>query len=91
VLGRVLDTPFSASYAEDMRATVQLDDDVYELARKLASREKLSLGKVLSNLARRAIESAPTFARQNGFPVFEVRPETPPLTEEMVKRALEEG
>lgn len=74
-----------------MRATIQLDDDIYELARRLASREKLSLGKVLSNLARRAIESAPVFARQNGFPVFEVRPGAAPLTEEMVKRALEEG
>lgn len=74
-----------------MRATVQLDDDIYELARNLASREKISLGKVLSNLVRKAIGPSPAFPVRSGFPVFEVRPGAPPLTEEMVKRALEEG
>jgi hypothetical protein len=72
-----------------MRTTLQLDNDVLEAARDLAKTEKKSLSEVVSDLARKGLD-APTESRgEQGFPMFEVSPTTPPLTPEMVHRALE--
>lgn len=74
-----------------MRTTVHLDDDVYQLVKSLASTENVSLGKMLSDLARKAIKLGSPRRAKSDFPVFEVRPGAAPLTPEKVKRALEEG
>lgn len=73
-----------------MRTTLQLDNDVLEAARSLAKTEKKSLGEVVSDLARKGL-GAPTESRgEQGFPMFEVSENTPPLTPKMVREALED-
>jgi len=47
------------------------------------------LRRVLSALARRACGPRDPAVRDDGFPVFDVKPDTPPLTSEMVRDALE--
>lgn len=74
-----------------MRTTLQLDDDVYEVARSLAAAERRSLGEVISRLARQGLAPRASLRERNGFPVFEVPPREPPITPEMVKRALEDS
>ncbi|MSO63327.1 MAG: antitoxin [Acidobacteria bacterium] len=73
-----------------MRTTLQLDDDVYEVARCLAAAERRSLGEVISQLARRGLAPRDNRRERNGFPVFDVPPNEPSITPDLVKRALED-
>ena len=72
-----------------MRTTLDLDDDVVAAARELAADERRSLGSVVSELARRGLTPA-RVASVEGLPVIQVPPGTPPITLEMVRRALDE-
>ncbi|MSR36981.1 MAG: antitoxin [Gemmatimonadetes bacterium] len=74
-----------------MRLTLNLADDVIRAARARAEAERISLGDVISDLAREALGRARCIGTRNGFPVFGVSAETPPLTPEMVRRALNDG
>jgi hypothetical protein len=71
-----------------MRTTLHIDDDVYRAARSLAEAENRSVGKVLSDLARKGLAPARP-AKRGGFPVFSVPEGAPPLTLEMVRAALD--
>jgi predicted CopG family antitoxin len=69
-----------------MRADLQIDDDVYEEAKRLAASKNQSIGKVLSHLARKGLRV--DFQKQeSGFPQFSVPEGTPKITLEMVKAA----
>ncbi len=52
-----------------MRTTLELDDNVYESARKLAFEQRKSLGKVISELASKGLRQsdAPLQKRRLGF------------------------
>lgn len=79
-------------YDAQVRTTINLDDDVLEAARAVARMERRSLGVVISELVRRGL--VPQQLRiddEDGFPVFRVRPGAPPITDEMVRGALEEA
>ncbi|HLI43203.1 MAG TPA: hypothetical protein VKU92_01885 [Acidimicrobiales bacterium] len=74
-----------------MRTTLNLDDDVAAAARALAQSERRSLGSVISELARRGL--APSHVElddEQGFPVFRVPADAPPITPDMVQAALDE-
>lgn len=74
-----------------MRTTINLDDDVLEAARAVARTERRPLGVVISDLVRRGlVPQQPRINDEEGFPVFRVRLGTPPLTDEMVQRGLED-
>ena len=77
-------------YLESMRTTLQLDEDVYRAAKSLAQAEQKSLGEVVSSLARKALAPDPRIRESSGFPVFSVSPGAAPITNEMVRAALEE-
>ena len=68
-----------------MRTTVTIDDDVLAVARALAEQQGISLGRALSELARRGFRSR----RQSRRPgVFDVDPDAAPITSEGVHRAM---
>ena len=68
-----------------MRTTVTIDDDVLAVARALAGQQGISLGRALSELARRGFRSG----RQSRRPgVFDVDPDAGPITSEDVYRAM---
>ena len=46
-------------YVRPVRTTLQIDDDVLEAARCIADDEHVSVGEVLSRLARRGLEPRP--------------------------------
>jgi hypothetical protein len=73
-----------------MRTTVDIDDDLLAAARALAKARNASLGEVLSDLLRRGLRSqaqARIRAKgESGFPVFEVGPDAPVITPELVKQ-----
>ena len=69
-----------------MRTTVNLDDDVLRAARSLAHARSISLGAALSELVRTALTTTRAAKTRNGFPVFQVPQDAPPITLEDVKR-----
>ncbi len=72
-----------------MRTTLDIDDDVVAAARELAAGERRSLGAVISELARRGLTPSRIEA-DDGLPVIRVPSGTPPITPEIVRRALDE-
>ena len=73
-----------------MRTTLTLDDDVFAEAAKRAEVLHISLGKAVSDLVRRGLESAPPIREVNGLFVFDPPKESPKITARKVKEALSE-
>ena len=71
---------------------MNLDDDVLGAAKALAQVEGRSIGKVISNLARASLAPRPAVVGEepDGFPVFAVSRDAPPITSGMVADALDE-
>jgi hypothetical protein len=59
---------------DEMRTTLDIDEDILVAAKEIASARGLTAGKVLSDLARKAL--APTRASRvrNGVPLLPPRP-----------------
>ncbi len=72
-----------------MRTTLTIDEDVLRVARSLAEAEGKSLGAVISELVRRALRPAPSRI-EDGIPMFDVQPDVAPITDEMVRAALDD-
>jgi hypothetical protein len=71
-----------------MRTTLTLDDDVIEAASKRAEALHISLGKAVSDLARRGLESTLPVKDVNGLVVFSPPKGAPTITMKKVKEAL---
>jgi len=72
-----------------VRTTLDIDDDVIVAARELARDEKRSIGAIVSDLARRGLTPA-RVEREHGRPVIHSPAGDPPITPEMIRRALDE-
>jgi hypothetical protein len=78
-------------YDAFMRTTISIDEDVLQAARALATTQRRSLGRVISDLARRGLAPrADRIGLEGGFPVFTVDADAPLITPEMVGAALDE-
>lgn len=55
-----------------MRTTVNLDEDVLSLAKSLAETRGVSIGKALSDLARKGATAQEALQERNGFWLFPV-------------------
>ena len=74
-----------------MRTTLTLDDDVLAVARAVAAAEGVSVGEVVSRLARQGIAStARVVTGDDDLPTFSVPADAPAMTPELVRHALEE-
>ncbi len=71
-----------------MRTTVTIDSDVLAVARTLAERNGTSLGRALSELARRGFRSPHAANEQGQGAVFAVESGADPITSEDVYRSL---
>lgn len=74
-----------------MRTTLDIDDDVLAAAEELASRQKTTAGKVISDLARQAL-THPADRNEPGYRSgLRLMPRTEGIiTPEMVERLLED-
>lgn len=77
----------------EMRTTVTIDDDAYESALTLAKSSGRRLGEVISQLIRRATQTAeaPRPRRGKRLPTFDVPQGTPSISLRAVRRAWEES
>jgi hypothetical protein len=74
-----------------MRTTLAIDDDVLAAAKGLATRQRKTLGEVISALARQALRpSVPRAKIRNGVPLLPVRADAVPVTPELVNQLRDE-
>jgi hypothetical protein len=57
-----------------MRTTLNLDEDVLQVARQLARQRGMTAGQVISELARQALEPKSPPKLRNGVPLFTPKP-----------------
>ena len=61
-----------------MRTTLNIDDDVLQTAKEMAASRGLTTGRVISDLARTALESNRRERVRNGVPLLPRRPSGAP-------------
>lgn len=74
-----------------MRTTISLDEDVLLAARAIATQQQRTLGEVISDLARRSLAHPPSGAERNGIPLLARRPDSPPVTLDLVNSLRDEA
>jgi Bacterial antitoxin of type II TA system, VapB len=73
-----------------MRTTLELDDDLVSEAKRLARQQGVSLGHVISDLARKSLPSKSRPKFRNGVEMFESVPGGPKIDLEFVNRLRDE-
>jgi hypothetical protein len=73
-----------------MRTTLDVEDDVLLAAREIARQRGVSMGKVLSDLARQALSRQDTTTVRNGLPQFPIRPGAGVVTLDLVNQLRDE-
>ena len=73
-----------------MRTTVDIEDDVLSVAKEMARQQRLPIGKVLSNLARRALTQHRRGGTREGIPLFPVQKNAGVATLELINRLRDE-
>ena len=59
---------------QPMRTTLDIDPDVLQAVKEIAELRATTAGKVLTELARKALEPSGTKVRRNGVPLLPRRP-----------------
>jgi hypothetical protein len=73
-----------------MRITVDLDEDILQIAKHLAQEREQSLGRVLSDLAYQGFQSASQAAAESKvIPTLPQKANARPVTTQIVKELLE--
>jgi len=65
---------------------VNLDDDVLAAAKQLARERASTLGRTLSDIARRGLQPGPVPQYRNGVPLLATRPGTKKVTMDLVNQ-----
>jgi hypothetical protein len=77
--------------AQQVRTTLDLEDDVLQAAKEIAARRGVTAGRVVSELIRKALqpETGPASVR-NGVPLLSRPPGTPVVTMKLVNELRDE-
>lgn len=73
-----------------MRTTLNIEDETFVAARAYAERRGVSLSKAPTELVRRGLSVERPIEMRDGVPVLTPGPDTPPMTDEDVRKALNE-
>ena len=73
-----------------MRTTLDIDDDILDLAKQMAHQRGMSAGKVISELARKALEPKPAGQTRNGVLLLTPKPGARKPNLELVNRLRDE-
>ena len=69
-----------------MRTTLDIDDDVLRVAKQYAKSRSVSIGKAISDLARRGVGASRSTRMVNGVHVVDLPADSPKVTAENVRR-----
>ena len=72
-----------------MRTTLEIDNDILRLAKHLSHEREQSLGRVVSDLVRQAIQPRAQAAHAGEIPCLPRKPGGQPVTSQDVKELLE--
>jgi hypothetical protein len=61
-------------YHTGVRTTLEIDDDLVQVARQLAQQRQTTMGQVISQLVRKAMEPKSAPRMRNGVLLFDVKP-----------------
>lgn len=73
-----------------MRTTINIPDDVYEVASSIANARGISLGEALAELVRQGLRPPTPTKKKKGFPTFDVPRGGRPITLEQTLAAEDE-
>lgn len=73
-----------------MRTTVDIEEDVLLAAKEIARQRRMTLGKVLSDLARKSLTRKSSVSQKNGLPIFPVQLDAEIVTLERVNQLRDE-
>lgn len=73
-----------------MRTTLDIDDEVLRVARRVSVATRRPIGKVISEFAARGLAAQGTLEEKNGIPVFTVAESAPAFGPGQVDAALDE-
>jgi hypothetical protein len=73
-----------------MRTTLKIDSDVLTVAKRIAAAQAKTVGEVISDLARKGMETRSKIRRVRGFPVFDVPRDAKPFSLDDIRSEDEE-
>ena len=73
-----------------MRTTLDIEEDILFAAKEIARQRGVTLGKVLSELARQALTRQASVSTRHGVPLFPVQPNAGVITMELVNQLRDE-
>jgi hypothetical protein len=74
-----------------VRTTLDIEDDVLSAAREIAQQQGVSMGKILSDLARQSLIRRVDVSTCQGVPLFPVRPDSGVVTLKLINQLRDEG
>jgi hypothetical protein len=78
-------------FEELMCTTVDIEEAVLHAAKEIARQRKITVGRVLSDLARRSQTRKPRVSKKHSLPLFPVQPDAGPVTLELVNHLRDEA
>ena len=73
-----------------MRTTVDIEEDVLHAAKEIARQRKMTIGRVLSDLARKSLTRKPPVSQKHGLPIFPVQPDAGAVTLKLINNLRDE-
>ena len=73
-----------------MRTTLDIEEDVLLAAKEIARQQKMTVGRVLSDLARKSLTRKSPVSEKHGLPLFQVQPDAGIVTLELVNQLRDE-
>ena len=73
-----------------MRTTLNIDEDVLRAAKEIAQRRGMTVGQVLSDLARKSLTRKSPVSKEHGLPLFPIQPNAGVVTLELVNHLRDE-
>jgi hypothetical protein len=73
-----------------MRTTVDIEEDILLATKEIARRQGVSIGKVLSDLARQALARSDVAQTRNGLPLFPVQIGSGVVTSDLINQLRDE-
>jgi hypothetical protein len=76
---------------QHMRTTLDIDEDILLAAKDYARQRGTSIGRAISEIARKGLEPKARIRERNGVPLFSTKKEMPVITLDLVNRLRDEG
>ena len=75
---------------KSIRTTLDIEDDVLLAAKEIARQKGMTVGRVLSDLARKPLTREPSVMKKDGLPLFPVQPDAGIVTLELANQLRDE-